>query len=44
MIALANEKAAIMVNIPSHPNTGLRNSVSIASIGAATAEPVITRP
>ena len=44
MIALANEQAAIRVNIPSHPTAGLRNSVTIASTGAAAAEPVITRP
>ena len=44
MTALAKENDAIIVNIPSHPNAGLRNSVKIAMTGAATACPVMTSP
>ena len=42
--ALAREKDAMIVNIPSHPSAGLKNSVKMAMTGAATACPVMTSP
>lgn len=44
MPALMAEKMAMRMNMPRKPTRGDKTWVRIAMIGAAAAEPVITRP